>query len=405
MYTLIPGAGARRPPRKVIFIGLRGIPQVQGGVETHVAALSARMAERGWEVEVLGRKPYLPSWKPFVWKGVTVTPLWSPRSKGLEALLHTAVSVVIAALRSPDIIHIQAIGPALLTPLARLLGLKVVVTHHGFDYERQKWGWLAKTVLRAGEAIGMKFSHANIAVSKSIADKVRLKLGVGAAFIPNGIETDVPKLGTTSPDCLQGLSGRYILAVGRIVEEKRQLDLIDAFARMNDPDAKLVIVGKADHDSSYMREVEQAAAATPGVILAGFQYGAALAELYGRAALFVLPSSHEGMPIVLLEALSNGIPCLASDIDANLALDLGTENYFALGDLDALAEAMEQKLATPDTAHCQARAIRIKDSYGWSPIVDRTITIYEDALAVWKPRSARRRGTGIAKPVGFGGRS
>jgi glycosyltransferase involved in cell wall biosynthesis len=404
MYTLIPAAGARRPPRKVIFIGLRGIPQVQGGVETHVAALSARMAQRGWEVEVLGRKPYLPSWKPFVWKGVTVTPLWSPRSRGLEALLHTALSVVVAALRSPDVVHIQAIGPALLTPLARLLGLKVVVTHHGFDYERQKWGWFAKTVLRAGEAIGMKFSHANIGVSKTITDKIRRKLGVGAAFIPNGIETDVPKSGGSSVDFLQGMSGRYILAVGRIVEEKRQLDLINAFARLNDPDTKLIIVGKADHESSYMREVEQAAAATPGVILAGFQYGAALAELYERAALFVLPSSHEGMPIVLLEALSNGIPCLASDIDANLALDLGTENYFSLGDIDGLAEAMKQKLATPDTAHCQARAIRIKDSYGWNPIVDRTISIYEDAIAVWKPRNARRRGTGVAKRLEFGGR-
>jgi glycosyltransferase involved in cell wall biosynthesis len=404
MYTLIPAAGARRPPRKVIFIGLRGIPQVQGGVETHVAALSARMAQRGWQVEVLGRKPYLPSWKPFVWKGVTVTPLWSPRSKGLEALLHTALSVLVAALRAPDIVHIQAIGPALLTPLARLLGLRVVVTHHGFDYERQKWGWFAKAVLRAGEAIGMTFSHANIGVSKTIVEKVRLKLGVIAAFIPNGIETDLPKLGTSCPDFLQGMSSRYILAVGRIVEEKRQLDLINAFGRLNDPDAKLIIVGKADHDSGYMREVEQAAAATPGVILAGFQYGAALAELYERAALFVLPSSHEGMPIVLLEALSNGIPCLASDIDANLALDLGTENYFSLGDIDALADAMKQKLAKPDTAHCKARAIQIKDSYGWSPIVDRTISIYEDAIAVWKPRSARRRGTGVAKRLEFGGR-
>jgi glycosyltransferase involved in cell wall biosynthesis len=403
MYTLIPAAGARSPPRKVIFIGLRGIPQVQGGVETHVAALSARMAQRGWQVEVLGRRPYLPSWKPFVWKGVTVTPLWSPRSKALEALLHTTLSVFVAAMRGADIVHIQAIGPALLTPVARLFGLKVVVTHHGFDYERQKWGWFARTVLRAGEAIGMKFSHANIAVSKTIVDKVRRKLGVGAAFIPNGIETDLPRLGTSSPDCLQSMSGRYILAVGRIVEEKRQLDLINAFARLNDPDTKLIIVGKADHESRYMREVEQAAAATPGVILAGFQHGEPLAQFYERAALFVLPSSHEGMPIVLLEALSSGIPCLASDIDANLALDLGTENYFSLGDIDALADAMKQKLATPDTAHCQARAIRIKDSYGWNPIVDRTISTYEDALAVWKPRSARRRGSGVAKPLGFGG--
>jgi len=158
MYTFIPAA-----QRKVIFLGLRGIPEIQGGVETHVAALAVRIAQRGWQVEVLGRSPYLPSQVPYVWKGVTVTPVWSPRSKSFEALLHTTLALFVAAQHNPDLVHIQAIGPALLTPLARLLGLRVVVTHHGFDYERQKWGWVAKSILRAGEAMGMIFSNANIA--------------------------------------------------------------------------------------------------------------------------------------------------------------------------------------------------------------------------------------------------
>ena len=140
---------------------------------------------------------------------------------------------------SPDLVHIQAIGPALLTPLARLLGLRVVVTHHGFDYERQKWGWFAKSILRAGEAMGMIFSNANIGVSKAIADKVRHNFGVAANFIPNGVESDFPKLGTSYLDSIEVTPKRYILTVGRIVEEKRQLDLISAFARLHDPDTKL----------------------------------------------------------------------------------------------------------------------------------------------------------------------
>ena len=44
--------------------------------------------------------------------------------------------------------HIHAIGPALLTPMARLLGMKVVFTHHGPDYDRNKWGTAAKTILK-----------------------------------------------------------------------------------------------------------------------------------------------------------------------------------------------------------------------------------------------------------------
>ncbi|MCA6124950.1 glycosyltransferase family 4 protein [Bradyrhizobium sp. WSM 1704] len=403
MYTLTPAA-AGRSRRKVIFLGLRGIPEVQGGVETHVAALAVRIAARDWQVEVLGRKPYLPSPEPYVWKGVTVTPVWTPRSKSFEALLHTALGLLVAARRKPDLVHIHAIGPALLTPLARLLGLRVVVTHHGFDYDRQKWGDLAKSVLRAGERMGMSFAHARIGVSKGIVDSVRLRFGVAASFIPNGVETDLPKFGTSYLDYIDVAPRRYVLCVGRIVEEKRQLDLISAFARLNDPDVKLIIVGTADHKGGYLHAVEAAAAATPGVVMTGFQTGEALAQLYQHAGLFVLPSSHEGMPMVLLEALSHGTRCLASDIDANLALDLGADSYYPLGDVAALAAAMRMKLATPDSAaDREARAARVMASFGWSPIVDRTIEVYESALVAWKAGGAHRGGTGLKKHLEIGG--
>ncbi|MEI5664940.1 glycosyltransferase family 4 protein [Bosea sp. CCNWLW174] len=404
MYTLIPPLGARPPERSVIFVGLRGVPEIQGGVETHVAAISARLAERGWRVEVLGRAPYLRSRRPYGWKGVTVTPVWAPRSRSFEALAHTALGLIVAAGRNPDLVHIHAIGPALLTPLARLLGLHVVVTHHGFDYERQKWGRLAKAVLRAGEAMGMLFSHANIGVSKGIVDSVRHRFGVGATFIPNGVENPFPQQDMSCLERLAVAPRRYVLSVGRIVEEKRHLDLIQAFERLGDPSLKLVIAGTADHAGRYQHAVEAAAAATPGVVMAGFQRGEALSQLYRHAGLFVLPSSHEGMPMVLLEALSYGAPCLASDIDANLALALGQDSYFPLGDVDALARAMRVKLAAPNPAEGAQRAARVLDSFGWGAIVDRTTEVYESALLGWRAGKARHGRAGFRSRVEFGGR-
>jgi len=404
MYTLIPPIRARLPERKIVFVGLRGVPEIQGGVETHVAAIATRLAERGWRVEVLGRAPYLPSQRPYVWKGVTVRPVWTPRSRSFEALLHTTLGLFVAARGNPDLVHIHAIGPALLTPLARLLGLHVVVTHHGFDYERQKWGPFARSILRTGEAMGMLFSHANIGVSKAIVDAVRRKFSVGATFIPNGVERPAQADPDTSYlDRIQVRPQRYVLSVGRIVEEKRHLDLIEAFARLADPELKLVIAGAADHAGAYQRAVEAAAAATPGVVMAGFQRGEALFQLYRHAALFVLPSSHEGMPMVLLEALSYGVPCLASDIDANLAVDLGPDGYFPLGAVDRLAEAMRAKLAAPAPAESAVRAAQVLDSFGWGAIVDRTMDVYESALRGWRPARVRQRGTGRAKHVELGG--
>ncbi len=404
MYTLIPPVSLLPRERKVVFVGLRGVPDIQGGVETHVAAISARLAERGWRVEVIGRTPYLPSRRPYVWKGVTVTPVWAPRSRSFEAVLHTTLGLFVAARENPDLVHIHAIGPALLTPLARLLGLHVVVTHHGFDYERQKWGPAARAILRTGEALGMLFSHANIGVSRTIVETVRHRFSVGATFIPNGVESpppanpDIPYL-----DRIQLRPRRYVLSVGRIVEEKRHLDLIAAFARLNDPGLKLVIAGAADHAGSYQHDVAVAAAATRGVVMAGFQRGEALSQLYRHAGLFVLPSSHEGMPMALLEALSYGVPCVASDIDANLALDLGQDSYFPLGAVDRLAEAMRAKLAASNPAESAARAAKILDSFGWGAIVDRTMEVYESALRGWRPDGARRGGAHLGNHVELGG--
>jgi glycosyltransferase involved in cell wall biosynthesis len=122
----------------VMVLGLRGFPMVQGGVETHAENLYAELAQMGCEVEVLVRDRSQPLENPPVWKGIRFTRLWAPRGKRFEAIAHTLFGVIYAAWKRPDVLHIHAIGPALLTPLARLFGLNVVVTHHGADYERQK---------------------------------------------------------------------------------------------------------------------------------------------------------------------------------------------------------------------------------------------------------------------------
>ncbi len=66
-------------------------------------------------------------------------------------------AILKAKSQNADIVHIHAIGPALLVPIARLLGIKVVFTHHGPDYDRDKWGFWAKTMLKLGERMGTIF--------------------------------------------------------------------------------------------------------------------------------------------------------------------------------------------------------------------------------------------------------
>lgn len=123
---------------------------------------------------------------------------------------------------------------------------------------------------------------------------------------------------------------RYVLAVGRFVEEKGFDLLIKAFARISDSNCKLVIAGDADHEDHYSVSLKRLAE-EHHVVLTGFVRGAKLNELFSHARLFVLPSFHEGLPIVLLEALSYRLPVLVSDIPANRLACLDASDFSLRG--------------------------------------------------------------------------
>lgn len=360
-----------------MMLGLRGFPGVQGGVETHAEHLCPLLVELGCEVTVLARKPYQPAAIGNEWRGVKFVSLWAPKSKGLEAILHSLLAVCYAAIKRPDILHIQAIGPAIMTLLARLLGLRVVVTHHGPDYDRQKWGHFARFVLQLGEHFGMRLSHQRIVISNVIRQLVRHKHKIDSNLIPNGVSLPEMPDSTITLTTFGLERGRYVLLVSRLVQEKRHLDLIAAFNQAELDGWKLVLVGASDHPDAYVRAVQAAAERHPQVIMTGFQTGLALRELYTHAGLFVLPSSHEGLPIAMLEALSYGLPVIASDIPANVEVGLEQECYFPLGNVSALATRLAQYAAKKLEGEERARLRRwVGEKYNWHNIAQQTLEVY-----------------------------
>ncbi|WP_288430833.1 glycosyltransferase family 4 protein [uncultured Agrobacterium sp.] len=372
---------------RVCMIGLRGIPDVQGGVEKHVEQLVSNLVDLGADVHVFARRNYVAEKEPYVWRGITVHPLWAPRNTRLEAILHTALALVKARFLHPDIVHIHAVGPSLVAPLARVLRLKVVVTHHGYDYDREKWGSVEKRILRLGEWAGMRFSHARIAIAKHIADRMQDDFSKTVHFIPNGVKVDTKSLDDDVLNEFGLTKGRYVLLVARLVAEKRQTDLIEAFSRAGLGNTKLVLVGGGDADSTYADDLHERAKANAQVVLTGPQQGRRLASLFANAGLFVLPSSHEGMPIALLEAMAYGLPVLASDIEANLALGLDEGSYFPLGNIEELSASLHSKMENANGLR-QARqsGSRIMSKYNWRSIGLKTAEIY---LSVARRRRGR----------------
>ncbi len=363
---------------RVMVLGVRGIPNVQGGVETHAEQLYRRLALLGCRIEVLVRTPFTPAGVKW-FESIRLRRLWSPRRPGLEALVHSILGVLYAGISRPDVLHVHAVGPAIITPIARLFGLRVVVTHHGPDYDRDKWGRFARWVLRTGERGGMRYAHARIVISKVIAELVRNKYRVGTDLIPNGVMVGERSNGTGHLQSFGLETGKYFLQVSRMVPEKRQLDLIRAYASLGESGWKLALVGGLD-DSTYSREVERAAA-DAGVVLTGYLSGAPLQQLYMHAGGFILPSSHEGLPIAMLEALSYGLPVLASDIPANLEVGLDQDCYFRLGDSQALAAGLVRLMKQPhDAAVRAARVSWVTRTYAWDRIAEQTLAVYQRAL-------------------------
>ncbi len=362
----------------ICVTGLRGFPHVMGGVESHCEELLPRIKAL-WPDHrsvVLGRAPYLPAARGRH-RGVEIVGIPCPRSKHLEAVVSTFLAIFAASRQGAKLIHIHAIGPGLMAPLARLLGLKVVVTHHGADYNRAKWGLLARGALRAGEWLALTFADRVIAVSPSLAAQLQHAFPRRAetiAYIPNGAP-DLPGDADPVPlfDQLGIAKGDFLLAVARLVPEKGLHDLIEAFERSNYP-GKLVIAGSADHDSDYARALLERAG--DRVIFAGVQSRAALKCLYEHCALFVMPSYHEGLPIAALEAASCGAPMLLSDIPANLDIGLGSQNYFPVGDVAALTERL-----AADRADFRVDRDNVRARFSWDRAAEDTLEIYRSALA------------------------
>ncbi|TAN59219.1 glycosyltransferase, partial [bacterium] len=336
---------------KIAIVGSRGIPAVYGGIERHIEELSSRLVRAGQDVTVYCRDYYTPE-NCHYYQGVKIRRLPALKTKHLDNIAHTFLSTIDAILAGADIIHYHGIGPALLTLIPVLCGVKTVVTIHSLDWKRKKWGRIAGLFLKTGEFCAALFAHRVIVVSETLKEYFIRKHRRKAFYIPNGINAPLPK----TPDLIKdyGLNkDNYILSVGRLVPEKRFEVLIRAFQETVS-DKKLVIVGGSGNTDDYMDFLKKIGGHR--VLFTGYQNGEILRELYSNAYLFVLPSELEGLPIALLEAMSYGKTALASDIPENREV-MGDFGFtFRTNDTKNLAEKLKILLAKNNNDDKESKA-------------------------------------------------
>lgn len=371
----------------IAMIGHKRIPSREGGIEIVVEELSTRLATRTHKVTAYNRKGHHVSGKEFdgqsygkqlkSYKGVKIVTVPTIERKGLAAVTSSFFGTVKAILCHYDCIHFHAEGPSVMLWIPHVLGIRTVVTIHGLDWQRAKWGGFATKYLKLGEKIAAKYADEVIVLSKSVQQYFRDTYSRETVFIPNGID----RAEVLKPHLIKEKWGleknQYILFLGRIVPEKGLQYLVDAFRDM-DTLKKLVIAGGASDTDAFLNEIKNKAKKDNRIVLTGFVQGQILEELYSNAYVYVLPSDLEGMPMSLLEAMSYGNCCVVSDIPECAEVVEDRAVVFKRSDVKDLKDKLEYLCKNHAVVSDYKKSVAdfICNKYNWNDVVDRTVELY-----------------------------
>lgn len=260
------------------------------------------------------------------------------------------------AAEDADLVHAHWLASMLVAPVAKK---PVVLTLHGSGTAGRfedlnlmaKAPRLASPLLRRARVV--------IGVSEQLTKAARGAGARDARWIPSGVEIPA-EIG-------QEADPPEVLFVGRLSEEKGIRELVQASEGLN-----LVVAG----DGPLRGLVPKAL---------GFVPRDEVQRLLSRAAVVVLPSHREGLPLVLLEAMAHARTIVATPVGGipSLVEDGVTGFLVPKGDSEALREAITRLLgdaALRRKLGAAARA-RVQELASWDRVVEETLAAYEAALA------------------------
>ena len=367
---------------KIAMIGHKTVPSRDGGVEVAVEALAVRMAAQGHDVTLYNRGRRISSGMPSAaaaeqLRNVHIRQVPVIARGGAAAFTGSLLAALHTLFCRYDCVHLHAEGPAAMALLTHARGIRTVVTIHGLDWKRSKWGRFASWYLRQGERCAARYADEIIVLSRAAQTYFRETYGRETVYIPNGVEAPVIREASLITEQFGLKKDSYILYLGRIVPEKGLARLIEAFSGVK-TDKKLVIAGSCADSGAHYEMLRRMAANDGRVLFTGFAEGQLLEELYSNSYIYCLPSELEGMPISLLEAMRYGNCCLVSDI-AECTEVLGGCGYAANArDTDALRE-MLQRLCDDPAAVARSRERLAAFAFGnhdWDAVTAQTLALY-----------------------------
>jgi len=353
-------------------------PKGQGGTEIATYFIAEQLARRGHNVHVITTLvDGLPN--EIYEKGFYIhrIPRIKVRIFGILFFWHAIIRTIRKI--DPDLVHAQSLSsgmPALLSK--KLLKIPYVVWGQGSDVYFPK-GYLLlnpKTIIKNADAA--------IALTENMKRAMQEFCHRDIFVVPNGISIADRGDGTN----IAAAHGKSILYVGRLEPVKGVRYLISAMTRVHEaiPDARLVIIG--DGTERAMLEALSAKLGLHTCVQFGGEvpHGEVLSFME-QADVFVLPSLSEGFPMVIVEALSCGLPVVASRVGGVPEILTNETNGYLVEAKDegALAESI---LVLLQDEHMRKKISdankELVKKYSWENVIIRLEKIFELSIAHYR---------------------
>lgn len=321
------------------ILGTRGVPAAHGGFETFAEHLAPYLVRRGWQVTVYCQEDGAGPVFEDAWQGVRRVRM-PVATQGAAGTIVFDWKSTLHATGEKGLVLTLGYNTAVFCALYRLKGLKSVINMDGVEWQRQKWGALAKTWFWLNDWAGCWLGNHLVAdhpeIKKHLATRVASEK---ITMIPYGADrVDAADVGLIAPYGLE--SGSYAILIARAEPENSILQVVRAWSR-KPRGCKLLVLGKYDPDHAYQRAVK--AAASDEVIFVGAIYDKTVVQaLRFHARLYVHGHQVGGTNPSLVEALGAGNAVLAHDNPYNRWV-AGEGGAYFTGE-DGCAEQIESLL-------------------------------------------------------------
>lgn len=350
----------------ISILGTRGYPSYYGGFETLVRYLSPYLADHGWDVTVFGRSGAVHYDDPQRDHRVKSLESWGIQSKSLSTLTYGLSSALKASASRPDVALVLNVANGFWLPLLRAQGVPTIVNVDGIEWEREKWGRLAKLVFRAGARSTAKYADDLVFDSRVIEARWEREFHRHGNFIAYGGDV---VLDAQHPFVCN--LGSYILIVARFVPENTVRQFLEAVPDLSQSHS-VVIVGS----SGFGGELDELASRLDSDHenvhwLGHVSDDGLLHALWANAAAYFHGHSVGGTNPALVQAMACGAPVVARDTPYNREV-LGEEGCFVEPNVTSIKEALvrvasskEEQSKLGHDAH-----LRAQEMYSWAKICE-----------------------------------